>query len=77
MVWQHTRPVWKSRSSVWEEYSGTLRMVCGGPGRRGRKGREPNWSHEWEGSQGCGGDRAKKHGGTLEQFEAIPLNYGG
>lgn len=52
-------------------------MVCGGPGRRGRKGREPNWSHEWEGSQGCGGDRAKKHGGTLEQFEAIPLNYGG
>lgn len=36
--------------------SGTLKMVCGGPGRRGRKRRDPNSSHEWGGSQDCGVD---------------------
>lgn len=67
MVWQSTRPVWTPGSSVWEKNSGTLKMACGGPERRGRKGREPNGSHEWEGRQ-------RNTTELWEQFEAILLN---
>lgn len=56
--------------------SGTLRMVCDWPGRQGRERKEPNRSHEWEGSQGCGETGRRSMAELWEQFEAFPLSYG-